>query len=146
MSEPVAMPQCAAAHEQQSEAQRTAAPERNAVEGDEAIAIPFGGSFVGLLSFRGEASVLGALQGNIRASGKLRIGPDARVEARIDVDEVLIEGLVRGDVFARARVELAATAKVEGAIHAPRIQLRDGCSFSGLCESGDLSETPDLPT
>ena len=146
MSEPVAMPQRTAASEQHSEAQRTAAPEQAVVAGAEAIAIPHGGSFVGLLSFRGEASVLGALQGNIRARGKLRIGPEARVEARIDADEVVIEGLVRGDVFARARVELAATANVEGAIHAPRIQLSDGCSFSGLCESGDLSETLDLPT
>ena len=126
-------------------AQRTAAPLERPAASAESVAIPRGGSFTGLLSFRGEASVLGELRGNIRATGKLRIGRDARVDARIEVDEVVIEGLVRGDVVARSRVELAPSAVVEGAIHAPRIQLHDGCRFTGRCESGEPAETLDLP-
>jgi cytoskeletal protein CcmA (bactofilin family) len=126
-------------------AQRTAALLAAGAESAEPIAIPRGGSFTGLLSFSGEACVLGELHGSIRATGRLRIGRDARVDARIEVDEVLIEGLVRGDVVARSKVELAASAVVEGAIHAPRIELHDGCRFTGRCQSGDFAETLDLP-
>lgn len=129
----------------QSMPQRTAAPLAGAPANAEQIAIPRGGSFKGLLAFSGEASVLGELHGNIRATGRLRIGPDARVDARIEADEVVIEGLVHGDIFARLRVELTSSAVVEGAIQSPRLELHEGSRFTGRCQSGDLSETLDLP-
>lgn len=129
----------------QSSPQRTAAPRVEASTCDEPIAIPRGGSFEGLLAFSGHASVLGELLGNVRATGRLRIGPEACVDARIVADEVVIEGLVRGDVIARSRVELTSTAVVEGAIQSPRLELREGCRFTGRCQSGDLPETLDLP-
>lgn len=129
----------------QSLPQRTAAPRAAASTRDEQVAIPRGGSFQGLLAFSGQASVLGELLGNIRANGRLRIGPEARVDARIEADEVVIEGLVRGDVVARTRVELTSTAVVEGAIQSPRLELREGCRFTGRCQSGGLPETLDLP-
>lgn len=129
----------------QSLPQRTAAPSNDGSASGEQVAIPRSGSFQGLLAFSGEASVLGELIGNIRATGRLRIGPDARVDARIEADEVVIEGLVRGDVIARSRVELTSSAVVEGAIQSPRLQLREGCRFTGRCQSGDSSERLDLP-
>jgi cytoskeletal protein CcmA (bactofilin family) len=116
-------------------AQRSAAPDPGGAS--EPVAIPRRGHFAGLLTFRGAACVLGALTGEVRARGLLRIGPDALVEAHIVVDELIVEGFLRGDVRARARIELGPRARVEGRLEAPRIVLREGCRFRGRCCSGD---------
>ena len=99
------------------------------------IAIGVGCSFQGLLSFRGEGQVDGELIGEVVASGRLRLGPTARVRARIEVDELIVEGGLEGDVVARERIELSATARVAGSIEAPRISLAEGCVFQGRCRS-----------
>lgn len=126
-------------------AQRTAAPARS--EGStlrEPVAVPAHGRFSGLLSFRGAACVEGSLTGEVVARGRLRIGPNARVEGRIEVDEVIAEGFVRGDIHARERVELTSTARVEGTIEAPRVVLRDGCQLRGRCCSGPAARGREL--
>ena len=111
----------------------------------EPVAVPLRGHFEGLLTFRGSAAVLGALTGEVKARGRLRIGPGALVEADGVVDELIVEGVLRGDVRARSRVELAPSARVEGWLEAPRIELREGCRFRGRCRSGDAAGMPDLP-
>ena len=116
--------------------QQSAAP-RGAGREEEPVAVPRTGRFEGLLSFQGAACVLGTLRGAVDAAGTLRIGPDADVEAEIDVDELVVEGRVRGALRARARLVLTSTADVDGDLHAPRVELRDGCRFRGACCSGD---------
>ena len=117
--------------------QRCAAPPSSGQAADiAAVLVPENGRFEGLLSFRGSASVLGSLRGAVEANGTLRIGPSANVEAQIEVDELIVEGRVRGTLHARSRVVLAASARVDGQLHAPRIELREGCRFRGLCCSG----------
>lgn len=135
--------------------QRCAAPRPGGRAGDtEAVAVPETGRFEGLLSFRGSACVLGGLRGAVEAAGTLRIGPVATVEARIEVDELIVEGRVRGVLYARSRLVLTAGAEVEGQLHAPRIELREGCRFRGPCCSGARAsdgppaedENPPLPS
>ena len=128
----MSQPAVDAAHPQRSAAPR--APEGGSAE---PVAVPASGRFEGLLSFRGAASVLGTLRGVVDASGRLRIGPGADVEADIDVDELVVEGRVRGALRARSRLVLTSTAEVDGQLHAPRVELREGCRFRGGCCSGE---------
>ena len=95
-----------------------------------------GGHFEGLLSFRERAEIRGSLRGRIRARGRLLLGPASSVEASIEVDEVVVAGRVAGDIRARKRVELLATARVCGDLEAPRISLAEGCTLDGRCRSG----------
>ena len=125
--------------------QRAAPPRDEATSPLEPVAVPRRGHFEGLLTFRGSASVLGTLTGNVTAHGLLRIGPDALVEADIAVDELIVEGFLRGDVRARSRVELGPRARVEGRLDAPRVEFHDGCRFRGDCRSGDRSGAAELP-
>ena len=134
----------AAATDSAEAAQRSAAPPDGEATSPEPIAVGRRGHFEGLLTFRGAASVLGTLTGNIRARGRLRIGPDALVEATIVVDELIVEGFLRGDVRARGRIELGPNARVEGVLDAPRIALRDGCRFRGQCRTANANETVEL--
>ncbi len=97
------------------------------------ISVAAGGSFNGLLVFRGATQVDGELVGEVVATGTLRLGETARVRARIEVDELIVEGELEGDVVARRRIELSASARVSGSIETPRLSLAEGCVFRGRC-------------
>jgi cytoskeletal protein CcmA (bactofilin family) len=97
------------------------------------VSIAAGCSFEGLLSFRGMTQVDGRLVGEVAGTGTLRLGATARVQARIEVDELIVEGELEGDVFARRRIELSPNARVRGSLEAPSLSLAEGCLFHGRC-------------
>jgi len=93
-----------------------------------------GARFEGLLSFRGAARVEGTLTGTIRASGRLEVGPHAHIRARVEVDELVLEGVLEGDVDAHERAELLPTARLVGNLVTPRIRLEEGSLLDGECQ------------
>ena len=80
--------------------------------------------------------VEGALRGNVRLTGDLLIGTKARVEATVHARNVTIEGKLTGDVSADERVELVASASVDGNIKAPKIVVAEGARFRGSVDMG----------
>jgi cytoskeletal protein CcmA (bactofilin family) len=107
------------------------------------VVVPRQRRFEGLLMFRGRAQIDGELRGDVRCRGTLRLGPDAIVQGNIDADELIIGGRLRGNATARDRIELCGTARVEGAIRAPRVALADGCLLEGTCETVPATALPD---
>lgn len=113
--------------------------------------IDSGASFEGLLTFRGAARVDGHLVGRVVADGCLVIGPRGRVEAEVEVDELVVGGEFRGDACAHRRVELLSSGRVQGTLRAPRFALAEGCQFDGQCHTtgggpepaGDAEAAPD---
>lgn len=92
-----------------------------------------GSHFEGLLTFRGGARVDGSLTGTIHANGRLEIGPQAFIRAQVEVDEIVIEGRVEGDIHAHRRAELRETAHVVGNLVSPRVSLALGSVLQGDC-------------
>lgn len=86
--------------------------------------------------------VEGQVKGTINLTGDLRIGTQARVEAKVHARNVTIEGRVNGDISAEARVELVASSRVDGNIKAPKIIVADGAHFRGNVDMG--SAKPDV--
>ena len=78
----------------------------------------------------------GTVKGKIALTADLRIGTKARVEATVHARNVTIEGKLTGDVSADDRVELIATATVDGNIKAPRIVVAEGARFRGSVDMG----------
>jgi cytoskeletal protein CcmA (bactofilin family) len=70
------------------------------------------------------------------AQGSLRIEPQGSVEGRIEVDELIVAGVIEGDVYARKRLELLATARVRGQVRTPALVLAEGCVLDGPCQAG----------
>ena len=102
--------------------------------------------FEGLLTFRGRARVDGELVGEIAGHGLLVIGADARVRARVMVDELVVAGEIEGDVSARQRVELLATGCIHGDVETPRLAIAEGGRLLGRCTTGAAARTPESPT
>ncbi len=71
------------------------------------------------------------------------IGRNARVVARIEAEEVVVEGRVEGAIRARDRVDVTSTARVKGDIQTPRLTLADGSCLRGRCRAGDAAAPPD---
>lgn len=98
---------------------------------DRFCAVAAGTRFDGLLSFWGEARVDGSLRGEIAARGTLEVGPDARIQGRIEVDTLVVAGSVNGQIYARERVDVLPGARVTASIRTPRLAVAEGAHFEG---------------
>ncbi len=103
---------------------------------DPACAIGPGASFDGTVSFWGLARIEGRLRGEVVADGTLQVGPEADVHARIEVDVLIVAGLVEGEVVARERVEVLATGRITADVRTPRLVLAEGGRIEGRLEMG----------
>jgi len=80
--------------------------------------------------------VEGTIRGQINLQGDLRIGTKGRVEAKVHARNVTVEGKLTGDISADDRVELVASATVDGNIKAPKIVVAEGAKFRGSVDMG----------
>lgn len=112
--------------------------------------VPEGGTFEGLVATRGDSRLEGAVEGEVLVGGRVEVGENAQVRARIEADQIVVAGRVVGDLRARRSVELVSGAVVEGNLTTPRLVAADGSRFDGRLEmprpgpedSADSSRTP----
>jgi cytoskeletal protein CcmA (bactofilin family) len=93
-----------------------------------------GSDFEGTLKGQ-DAQVMGRFKGDIAVSGRLAIGEGASVEAKVAADVVEIGGAFKGEVRARA-VILLEKARVDGAVDAGSLTVRDGALVNGSINVG----------
>ncbi|HZL28359.1 MAG TPA: polymer-forming cytoskeletal protein [Acidobacteriaceae bacterium] len=77
----------------------------------------------------------GELHGTIKLPGaRLTIGPAARVHGDIAAKDVVIFGQLDGDVRATGRVELRASALMQGNIYAGSLSIEENAVFRGQAD------------
>lgn len=89
---------------------------------------------VGDIHFEGGLHVDGLIEGNVNArdaGSRLSISERGQVQGEVRVPEVMLNGMVKGDVYASERVELAAKAKVEGNVYYNLIRMEAGATVNG---------------
>ena len=87
----------------------------------------------GDLVTEGTVRVEGTIEGTIRAGKAVVIGKEGEVIGDVVTQDAVIGGRVRGTVTAESRLELQATAQIEGQIsaRAQHLVLEEGCRFNG---------------
>lgn len=91
--------------------------------------------FRGTLTFEGKVRIDGRFSGEVLSEGTLVLGDEAYVEAEITVGTLIVRGgTVRGNVRARAAVEVYAPGKVYGNITAAEVFIDKGVIFEGACK------------
>ena len=80
--------------------------------------------------------VEGTIKGTINLTGDLRVGTKARIDAKVHARNVTVEGKLTGDISADDRVELIASATVDGNIKAPKVIVAEGARFRGNVDMG----------
>lgn len=75
------------------------------------------------------------VEGIVRLNERmLMIGPAANVKADITAGEVVIRGNLRGNVWAKGRIEIGNDGSVNGDLRTPQIFIEDGALFKGTIE------------
>lgn len=81
-----------------------------------------------------DLTIIGRVDGTIRAKGTLVIAKDADVHAKIDGQRVMVQGKVDGNVQGAERVTLGGTARLIGNIETPILEIVEGAVFRGTVE------------
>lgn len=100
-----------------------------------ATVIGVGTEIQGSLHFSGGLHVDGLIKGNVTAEqdGKsaLTVSENGHIEGDVRVPNVIINGVVVGDVYASNRVELASQAKVTGTVYYNLLEMAMGGQVNG---------------
>jgi cytoskeletal protein CcmA (bactofilin family) len=93
--------------------------------------------FKGELSSDEDLRFDGTLTGHLHIrDATLTVGETATVDADIRARQVVVQGTVQGSIAAGDRIELTATAKVNGSLTAERVVIADGARFNGVVDMG----------
>ncbi|HTT43727.1 MAG TPA: polymer-forming cytoskeletal protein [Steroidobacteraceae bacterium] len=89
----------------------------------------------GDVEFQGGMHLDGQVQGAVRSDGapgsSLSVSESGLIDGPVEVPNVLLAGSVRGDIHARERLVLGATAKVEGNVYYGVIEMTLGAQIVG---------------
>jgi cytoskeletal protein CcmA (bactofilin family) len=91
-------------------------------------------SFNGTLRFDSSLRIEGKFRGKILSKGHLIIGENAKINANIKADSIVIAGEVKGDVEANDRLEMLPSGKLYGNIKTKKLKMADGVVFEGSCQ------------
>lgn len=98
--------------------------------------VPRGGHFEGEVAVSGETRIEGRVEGCLRGSGRVVVGPDGRIEGAVECEQLDSEGTIRGPVVARERVRLGPGALLEGDVSTPLIEIEDSAVWQGVARVG----------
>jgi|TARA_B110000444_G_scaffold169590_1_gene158514 cytoskeletal protein CcmA (bactofilin family) len=102
--------------------------------GDATTLIANGTSIKGDLNFHGSLEIQGSIAGTITAedeNAQVRVIQGGAVEGKIAVPTVIVNGHVRGDIFATKHALLASKAVVEGNIYYNTLEIERGAHVVG---------------
>ena len=102
-------------------------------------------AFQGKMTFEGVFRLDGRFEGQIFEGGTLIIGETAVVKGKIGVHSIIINGLVEGEVHAKARAEIHSTGKLHGNLFTPVFTVNEGGILEGHCKmEGIVDKEEDL--
>src|ERR1700674_3589533 len=85
----------------------------------------------GQLEIHGDLKIGGNVEGELKASGDVGVGPTAPVQASIEGANVQVRGQVTGSVTARRRLTLGGSGRLNGDVKVSRLTVEDGATLNG---------------
>lgn len=117
---------------------------RQSTVGEISTLLGQGSEFEGKLTFEGTVRIDGVLKGEVFSNDVLIVGEGARLEAEIDIGDIIIQGTVIGNIRARRSIEVLAPGRVNGDMTTPSLQIEKGVVFEGrsFMEGQTLAKNP----
>jgi cytoskeletal protein CcmA (bactofilin family) len=92
--------------------------------------------FIGSLISSEDMTIDGHVEGSIEVLDQaLTVGPDADIRADITARVMTIHGTVAGNIRASAKIDICATARIDGDLVAPCIVIADGAIVCGRVDT-----------
>lgn len=91
-------------------------------------------SIKGDIEFNGALILDGSIYGCVKGSENddvLTISETGVVEGKIEVANIIINGLVKGDIIASGKIEVASKANIEGNVYYQNIEMETGSKING---------------
>jgi len=114
----------------------TPAASGSAAKGREQTVIGPDTKVKGEMTFDHDCRVLGHFEGSITAEGQLHVAEGATCKAEVEAESVIVDGRVEGNISAKQRVKLNASAEVHGDVVAGSLEVADGATISGHVSVG----------
>lgn len=104
----------------------------------------------GDITFSGGLYVEGTIQGSVIAEegctdAVVTLSDKGVIEGEVRAPNVVVNGQLRGDVYASGHIELAANARVEGNVYYQVVQMAAGAMLTGRLIHGELPAPKQLP-
>lgn len=93
---------------------------------------------VGDLKTDGTVRIEGHVEGDVEAGKAVVLGQEGEIHGDIRTEDSVISGRVRGSVTAGSRLEVQATARIDGEVQARRMQFEEGALLNGTVRMGEL--------
>lgn len=87
--------------------------------------------YQGQLSFSGAVRIDGKFTGEISSEGTLILGKDAKVQGKINVNQLVLSGYVNGDIIVTGRTTLHKSAVLVGSLTTRAIIMEEGAILQG---------------
>ena len=100
--------------------------------------------FQGKFYIQDELQIDGRFEGTALFTDTLVIGKKGKVKSDINANNVMIEGIVIGNIAAKNSIMLLPSARVLGNIKTPELIIQNGVVLEGKCtiSSDDLEKSP----
>jgi cytoskeletal protein CcmA (bactofilin family) len=86
----------------------------------------------GEISGEEDLAIAGRVEGRIHLSGcRLTLAPDSHIQGEIDAEIVIAAGRVHGRIATTGRLDVHATAAIEGELTTPSLTIADGAKVHG---------------
>lgn len=102
--------------------------------------------FSGEISFVNSIRIDGKFKGKILNGSSLIVGENGIVDADVDVENISVNGMLKGKLRASERFEIYSKGKVSGEIVTPKLVIEEGAFFEGSClmesRTSEKKQTP----
>ena len=88
----------------------------------------------GTVKSAGGLRIDGKLEGELICKGDAVVGKTATIKGNLSVNSVVVEGNVQGNIAAQDKIDMKASARVQGDIKSKRLSVEDGVTFVGKSE------------
>ncbi|HSM02997.1 MAG TPA: polymer-forming cytoskeletal protein [Longimicrobiales bacterium] len=96
---------------------------------------------VGDCTTDGTLRIEGTVEGTVKAGKAVVVGKEGLVDGHVETQDAVIGGRITGSLSAASRLELQATAVVDGEVRARRMQLEEGAILNGNVTMGETGAT-----
>ncbi|KUO48839.1 MAG: hypothetical protein APF76_18345 [Desulfitibacter sp. BRH_c19] len=91
-------------------------------------------NFQGNLKGQGTLRVDGKIEGEVECQGDVVVGEGGFVSAGLKARNLLVAGIIKGNVSVSEKLEIASTGRIEGDISTSSLIIDDGALFQGSCQ------------
>ena len=87
----------------------------------------------------------GEIYGNVTSEDGIIVGEKGMVRGNLVGKAVVIGGKVKGNITSYQRLELQATAQIEGDLSTPMLLVEEGAVFEGNCQMEEAGKVVEIP-